>query len=160
MSLTLEELVKMNLKNQKRMASESLKIGKNRVWIDPERGEDVEEAITREEIRKLIHEGAIKAAPKKGVSRGRTRVIRAKRKKGLKKGMGSRKGKKTARMPRKELWKRRIRAIRAYLKDLRDRRIIQRDIYRRLYLLAKGGTFRDIDHVEQYIESNRLKRRR
>jgi large subunit ribosomal protein L19e len=142
------------------MASESLKIGKNRVWIDPERGEDVEEAITREEIRKLIHEGVIKAAPKKGVSRGRTRVIQAKRKKGLKKGMGSRKGKKTARMPRKELWKRRIRAIRAYLKDLRDRRIIQRDIYRRLYLLAKGGTFRDIDHVEQYIESNRLKRRR
>jgi large subunit ribosomal protein L19e len=150
----------MNLKNQKRMAAESLKIGKNRVWIDPERGEDVEEAITRAEIRKLIHEGAIKAAPKKGVSRGRARVIHAKRKKGLKKGMGRRKGKKTARMPRKELWKIRIRAIRAYLKDLRDRRIIQKDIYRRLYLLAKGGTFRSINHVEQYIDSNKLKRRR
>jgi large subunit ribosomal protein L19e len=150
----------MNLKNQKRMASESLKIGKNRVWIDPERGEDVEDAITREEIRKLIHEGVIKAAPKKGVSRGRARVTHAKRKKGLKKGMGSRKGKKTARMPRKELWKNRIRAIRAHLKDLRDRRIIQKNSYRRLYLLAKGGTFRDIDHVDQYVEANRLKRRR
>ncbi len=150
----------MNLKNQRRMASESLKIGKNRVWIDPERGEDVEAAITREEIRKLIREGAIKAAPKKGVSKGRARVIHAKRKKGLKRGMGRRKGKKTARMPRKELWKRRIRAIRAYLKDLRARRIIQKNIYRRLYLLAKGGIFRDVTHVEQYIESNRLKRRR
>ena len=116
----------MNLKNQRRMASESLKIGKNRVWIDPERGEDVEEAITREEIRKLISEGVIKAAPKKGVSRGRARINQMKRKKGLKKGMGRRKGKKTARMPRKELWKIRIRAIRAYLKNLRDRRIIQR----------------------------------
>jgi large subunit ribosomal protein L19e len=142
------------------MASESLKIGKNRVWIDPERVEDVEEAITREEIRKLIHEGAIKATPQKGVSRARARVIHEKRKKGLKKGMGSRKGKKTARMPRKELWKTRIRAIRAHLKDLRDRRIIQKDIYRRLYLLAKGGTFRDVAHVEQYIDSNRLRRRR
>jgi large subunit ribosomal protein L19e len=150
----------MNLKNQRRMASESLKIGKNRVWIDPERGEDVEAAITREEIRKLIHEGVIKAAPKKGVSKGRARIIHAKRKKGLKRGMGHRKGKKTARMPRKELWKRRIRAIRAYLKDLRAQRIIQKNIYRRLYLLAKGGIFRDVAHVEQYIESNRLKRRR
>ena len=150
----------MNLKNQRRMASKSLKIGKNRVWIDPERGEDVEEAITREEIRKLIHEGIIKAAPMKGVSRGRARVIQAKRRKGLKKGEGRRKGKKTARMPRKELWKIRIRAIRSYLKDLRDRRIIQKDIYRRLYLLAKGGTFDDINHVAQYIESHKLKRRR
>ena len=150
----------MNLKNQRRMASESLKIGKNRVWIDPERGDDVEEAITREEIRKLISEGAIKSAPKKGVSRGRARNIHAKRKKGLKKGMGSRKGKKSARMPRKELWKIRIRAIRAYLKNLRDRRIIQRKIYRRLYLLAKGGIFRNVAHVEQYIDSNKLKRRR
>ncbi len=142
------------------MASKALKIGKNRVWIDPEKGEDVEEAITREEIRKLISEGTIKAAPQKGVSRGRARIIHAKRKKGLKKGMGSRKGRKTARMPRKELWKRRIRAIRSYLKDLRDRRVIQRNIYRRLYLLAKGGVFRDVAHVEQYIDSNRLKRRR
>jgi large subunit ribosomal protein L19e len=150
----------MNLKNQRRMASKALKIGKNRVWIDPEKGEDVEEAITREEIRKLISEGTIKAAPQKGVSRGRARIIHAKRKKGLKKGMGSRKGRKTARMPRKELWKRRIRAIRSYLKDLRDRRVIQRNIYRRLYLLAKGGVFRDVAHVEQYIDSNRLKRRR
>ena len=150
----------MNLKSQRRMASKALKIGKNRVWIDPEKGEDVEEAITREEIRKLISEGTIKAAPQKGVSRGRARIIHAKRKKGLKKGMGSRKGRKTARMPRKELWKRRIRAIRSYLKDLRDRRVIQRNIYRRLYLLAKGGVFRDVAHVEQYIDSNRLKRRR
>ena len=142
------------------MASKALKIGKNRVWIDPEKGEDIEEAITREEIRKLISEGTIKAAPQIGVSRGRARIIHAKRKKGLKKGMGSRKGRKTARMPRKELWKRRIRAIRSYLKDLRDRRVIQRNIYRRLYLLAKGGVFRDVAHVEQYIDSNRLKRRR
>ena len=152
--------MKVNLKRQRRMASEVLKIGENRVWIDPERVEDVEEAITRKEIRKLIHEGAIKAAPKKGVSRARARALHAKRKKGQRKGMGSRGGKKTARMPRKEAWQNRIRAIRAHLKDLRDRRIIQKNVYRRLYLLAKGGVFRDINHIEQYIEANRLRRRR
>lgn len=150
----------MNLKSQRRMASEVLKIGKNRVWIDPERVEYVEGAITREEIRKLIRGGAIKPLPKKGVSRGRARSLHAKRKKGQRKGVGSRTGKKTARMPRKKAWQNRIRAIRAHLKVLRDRRIIQKNIYRRLYLLAKGGIFQNINHLEQYIEANSLKRRR
>jgi large subunit ribosomal protein L19e len=150
----------MNLKSQRRMASELSKIGENRVWIDPERVEDVEGAITREEIRKLIHEGAIKAAPERGVSRSRARALHAKRVEGRRRGRGSRGGKKTAVMPRKEAWKNRIRAIRAHLKDLRDHRIIRKDVYRRLYLLAKGGTFQDINHVEQYIEAHRLRRRR
>jgi large subunit ribosomal protein L19e len=142
------------------MASESLKIGKTRVWIDPERVEDVGEAVTREEIRKLIHEGVIKATPKRGISRGRTRTLHMKRKKGRRKGMGSRRGKKTARMSRKEAWKNRIRAIRSYIKGLRDHRVIPKKSYRRLYLLAKGGIFRDVNQVEQYIKTNKLRRRR
>ena len=44
----------MSLKSQRRLAAEILKIGKNRVWIDPERIDEVEVAITREEIRKLV----------------------------------------------------------------------------------------------------------
>jgi large subunit ribosomal protein L19e len=152
--------VKVNLKSQRRIASEVLKVGKNRVWIDSERVEEVEEAITREEIRKLIHEGAIKAIRKKGISRARARTTHAKRMKGLRRGVGRRKGKKTARMPRKKAWQNRIRAIRSRLKYLRDRRIIRKSVYRRLYLLAKGGIFQNIRHVDRYIEDNRLRRRR
>jgi len=44
------------LKSQRRLAAQILKVGQNRVWINPERIDDVEAAITREEIRKLIHE--------------------------------------------------------------------------------------------------------
>lgn len=47
------------------MAAEILKIGSNRVWIDPERMEDIESAITREEIRKFIREKAIRKLPEK-----------------------------------------------------------------------------------------------
>ncbi|RLG90537.1 50S ribosomal protein L19e, partial [Candidatus Bathyarchaeota archaeon] len=82
----------MSLKSQRRLAAEILKIGENRVWIDPERIEDVQMAITREEIKKLIHEGAIKKLKEKGVSRARARVIREKKKKGLRRGPGSRSG--------------------------------------------------------------------
>jgi len=71
-----------DLKSQRRLAAQVLKIGQNRVWIDPERADDVEAAITRDEVRRLIHQGTIKASPEKGISRGRVRIIREKKKKG------------------------------------------------------------------------------
>ena len=43
-----------DLSSQRRLAAQILKIGQNRVWIDPERMDDVEGAITREEVRKLF----------------------------------------------------------------------------------------------------------
>lgn len=150
----------MSLRNQRRLASEVLKVGENRVWIDPERMEDVEGVITREEIHKLVHEGIIKALPERGVSRARAKLLHDKKKRGLKKGVGSRQGKKTARTPEKEAWEKRIRAIREHLKTLKNRRMIQRDIYRKLYLLSKGGVFSDISHVDQYIDAHKLARRR
>ena len=72
-----------DLKSQRRLASQILKIGQNRVWIDPERMDDVEGAITREEIRKLIHEKIIVSLPEKGVSRSRAKTVRAKKRLGF-----------------------------------------------------------------------------
>ena len=91
----------MSLKSQRRLAAKILKVGENRVWINPDRIDDVQAAITREEIKKLIHEGAIKALPKEGVSRARARIIHAKKKKGLRKGPGSRSGASGAIMSKK-----------------------------------------------------------
>lgn len=150
----------MSLKNQRRLAAETLKVGENRVWIDPENAEDVEGVITREEIRKLIHEGVIKARPEKGISRGRARILHDKKKRGLRRGTGSRQGKKTAKIPRKEAWMNRIRVIREYLKVLKERKMIQRNVYRELYLKAKGGEFSDTTDLDQYIEAHKLSRRR
>lgn len=152
--------MRLSLRNQKQLAARVLRVGKSRIRIDPERTEDVEGVITRQDIRKLIHEGAISTAPEKGVSRGRTRAASLKRKSGLRKGPGSRTGKATARTPSKQMWETRIRSIRRHIRHLRDRRIIQRNAYRRLYLLAKGGTFKDRNDIDQYIEGHKLSRRR
>ncbi|PSH00979.1 MAG: 50S ribosomal protein L19e, partial [Nanohaloarchaea archaeon SW_7_46_7] len=43
-----------DLKSQKRMASEVMDVGKDRVWIDPEQMDRVDEAITRQDIRNLV----------------------------------------------------------------------------------------------------------
>ncbi|MFB6213537.1 MAG: 50S ribosomal protein L19e, partial [Candidatus Nanohaloarchaea archaeon] len=109
-----------DLKSQKRMAAEVLDVGKNRVWIDPDETEKVEEAITRQDIRNLVESGTIQKKDEKGNSRGRARENRNQKVKGRRKGHGSRKGKKTARKDSKQEWMEKIRAIRKRLKEMRD----------------------------------------
>ncbi|MCD6529914.1 50S ribosomal protein L19e [Candidatus Bathyarchaeota archaeon] len=150
----------MNLRSQRRLAAEILKVGESRIWIDPERVEDVELAITREEIRKLIHEKAIVAKPKKGISRGRFRILKEKRKKGRRRGYGSRSGPKGARNPRKRAWIQKIRALRRELKILKAKRLISEKTYSRLYDLASSGRFDSIADLKRYIDSENLWRRR
>ena len=82
----------MNLTTQKRLAASILKVGLNRVWIDPERLEEVSMAITREGVKQLINDGAIKAKPQKGISSYRSKKIKEQKAKGKRKGRGSVKG--------------------------------------------------------------------
>jgi len=137
------------LRYQKRLAAKVLKCGENRVWMDPDALEEIAEAITTEDIRRLIREGKITALQKQGVSRARAKVILKQKKKGRRKGQGSRKGKKTARMPRKEQWMIRIRALRKLLRELREEGKITKTEYRKLYMAAKGGQFRSKAHLLQ-----------
>ncbi|MHA1785104.1 MAG: 50S ribosomal protein L19e [Candidatus Helarchaeota archaeon] len=149
----------MKVDVQRSLAARILKVGQNRVWLDPERIEDISIAITRNDIKNLIHEGAIKKRYDRGVSRVRAREIAEKKKRGKRKGEGSRKGKATTYLPRKKAWMLRIRAIRKELKKLRDTKKISVNSYRKLYRYANGGTFRSIAHLQRYIKENKLMRR-
>ena len=142
----------MNLRSQRRLAAQLLKCGEQRVWIDPAHVSEVASAITKDDIRRLIKEGKIAKLPKKGVSTARAKYIKAQKKKGRRKGHGSRKGKSTARMPRKLSWMIRIRALRKLLRKLRDEGKISRKEYRMLYMYAKGGMFRSKAHLLQRIK--------
>jgi len=147
----------MSLVSQKRLAAELLKVGTTRIWVDPDDTDRVASAITREEIRKLIHEGSIAKIPKKGISRGRKRTHRQELLAGRHKGPGRRKG---GIKPGKQMWITRIRSIRRRLRSLRDRRLITTDVYRKLSLMSKGGNFRSAAHLDEYIEAHKLARRR
>jgi large subunit ribosomal protein L19e len=149
----------MNLTNQRRLAASLLEVGVNRVWIDPEKVEDVEGAITRNEIRKLIKEGAIKALPERSTSRGRARVLAQKKRTGRRIGMGTKKGRFFAEVPEKTRWMHRIRALRRKLTELRDQRVITVSTYRSLYMKAKGGEFRSLAELERHINEQKLRRR-
>ena len=147
----------MSCVSQKRLAAGLLKVGNTRVWVDPEDTDRVSSAITREEIRKLIHEGSIVKLPKDGISRGRKRRYRQELHAGRHKGEGSKKG---MIRPGKAAWVVRIRSIRNRLRTLRDKRLITTEVYRTISLMAKGGSFRSAAHLNEYIETHKLARRR
>lgn len=149
----------MSLKSQRRLAAQLLKVGTHRVWIDPNRIEDVEVAITRSEIRRLIHEGAIKQAPAKGVSRARAKVLHEKRKR-MRRGPGSRKGSSRAKVTKKDIWMLKIRALRRKLREWKANRSVAEDGYRQLYGVAGSGAFGSISDMERYAKTHGMWRKR
>jgi large subunit ribosomal protein L19e len=141
-----------DLSTQKRIAAAVLKCGLNRVWFDPARLSDIEGAISREEMRKLVEEGVVKAATVKGNSRGRARARAENRSYGHQKGYGNRKGRAGARTPSKRQWILRIRAIRSSLREMREDGTVDRRTYRKLYRRAAGGQFRSRAHLKTHVE--------
>jgi len=142
----------MRLKSQRRLAAQLLKVGENRVWFDKDRLEEVKEAITKIDIKKLIKDLAIQAKPKKSISGFRRRKKYLQKRKGRQQGKGSRKGTLNARQPAKRVWMTKVRLQRSLLKKLRDKKIIDPKNYRNLYRKSKGGFFRSRRHVLLYLE--------
>ncbi len=143
-----------DLRNQRRMAADILKCGKNRVWMDEDRLDEIAKAVTKEDVRVLIKGGAVKAKQKKGISSGRKKYVASQKTKGRRKGHGSRKGAKYARLPRKRRWIKTIRPLREYLKELRDTEQIDRSTYRLYYRKSKGGEFRNRHHLKTHLVSD------
>jgi large subunit ribosomal protein L19e len=151
------------MKLQKRLAGSVEGVGKRRVRIHLDKLEEIggsvddfRQSITKNDIRGYIHSGVIVIRQKRGSSRGRARKLHRQKVKGRRRGMGSRKGRATARLPSKLHWIRRIRLQRRYLFELRRDRKISAETFRQLYLLAKGGFFRSKRHIHLYLEERGL----
>jgi large subunit ribosomal protein L19e len=122
--------------------------------------DDVDGAITREEVRKLIHEKVIVSLPQKGVSRSRAKVIRAKKLKGRRSGPGSITGAARAKVTKKEAWMIKIRSLRRKLRELKARKVIAEKTYTQYYRMAGSGRFNSIAELERNLKANELWRKR
>jgi large subunit ribosomal protein L19e len=145
-----------DLRNQRRMAASMMKCGGTKVWMDPDRLEEIAKAVTRNDVLILINGGAIKSEQKQGNSRGRHKYVLNQRRKGRRTGQGSRKGPKHARLPKKEQWIRTIRPIRTYLRELRENEKIDAHTYRVYYKKAKGGVFRSKQHLRSHLLTDNI----
>jgi len=139
---------------QRRIAAQIMKVGLERVWFDEAELGEIAEAMTREDIRRLIHRGVIQKKQKKGVSRSRAKAVRAQKRKGRRRGHGSRKGRKFARLGSKRRWMSTIRPLRRTLRELRDKGMIDKAVYRKTYLRAKGGMFKSKSYLESYLKEH------
>ena len=144
------------LKVQRRLAGQILKCGVNRVRFDPASLGDIKEAITKNDVRVLINQGVISKKRVLNTSGFWTKKRKRQKIKSKQKGVGSRKGKKTARLIPKRVWINKIRLQRDFIRSLRDKKTIETADYHELYMKSKGGFFRSLRHLKLYTSEKGL----
>ncbi|KHN69443.1 ribosomal protein L19 [Ordospora colligata] len=140
-----------NEQRVKRLASDILNCGKSKIWLDINEVERLNQVSTRDQVRQLIKDNVIIMKLDKHNSRGRFRIRMAAKKKGRHMGIGKRVGTANARMPKKDLWMKKIRAMRAMLKEMRAEGTISKEEFRVFYMQAKGNLFKHRFYMRDYI---------
>ncbi len=130
----------MNLKTQRRIAAKVLNVGENRIVFDKLRLEEIKQAITRQDIKDLIKDRAIKikAGKKKRKKKKRKNRKRGSIKKRVKK--------------RKEKYVAKIRKIRKFADDQMKIGKIAKELRNKIRIYAKAGQFKSLKAVKEYIK--------
>ena len=148
----------VNLRTKKRLVSRVTGVGLSRIKFDSESTDDIADAITRANIRSLISSGAITIKSAKGTSRGRAKYKKIQKgKRGT--TTGSKKGRKGARVGKKEVYVKKVRALRHRLKVAKDIKEITNPEFWNLYRKVSGNTIRNIAHLRSLIDEIKAHRK-
>lgn len=148
----------MNVRSQKKLAAKIMKVGLSRTKVSSEK--ELEEAITRNDIKRLIVKGVVRKIEKKGPCKKESKSRRKQKRKGRRAKEGSRKGKAYSKKSSKTHWVEKVRPLRKLLRELRDSGKIKRNDYRKLYSMVKGGAFRSKKHLLYHLKEKELIKRK
>ena len=130
----------------KKLIARVLGVGKGRIILDEGRKEEINEAITRQDIREMLKEGIVRIREVKG------RKVKKKMKR-----------KRTAGKIRISVKKRKqgyiimVRKLRDYLKNLRKLGKIDKENYQELRKKIKSRMFSDLRHLTETIKMREKK---
>ncbi len=130
----------MKLENKKELASRTLKVGKERIAFVSSRNKEIKEAITKQDIRDLVIDGAIVVKEVKG----RKKVV------GRKNTRRAGKIKKTVNK-RKELYMILTRKLRQYIKNMKAQGKLTREEVIEIRKRIRNKLFKSLAHLKEYI---------
>ena len=147
----------VNLRAKKRLASRVMGVGIHRIRFDSDHLDDIADAITRENIRSLITANTIRKKSFTGTSRGRAHTKKSQRnKRGT--TQGSKRGRKGARVGKKEAYVAKVRSLRRLLRIAKDRKDLTNPEFWALYKKVGGNTVRNKAHLRTLMDEIRTKR--
>jgi large subunit ribosomal protein L19e len=130
----------MNLSKKKMLAVKTLEVGKERIVFVESRLDEIKEAITKQDIRDLLTNGAIRIKPKSG----RKKVI----KKNKKKSPGKRKKNVNK---RKQEYVKLTRKLRKYLASLKEKGKISKEDLKDARKKIRNRNFKSKANLKEYI---------
>lgn len=134
-----------NLANKKALAARTLNVGKNRIYLNMNNFAEIKEAITKQDIRDLYSQGAIKIKPIKGRKKIKKRKTR--------RGPGKIK---ITINKRKQIYVKITRKLRRYLKELKRIGAIDNELYFELRKKIKMRDFKSKAHLKEYLKEYKI----
>lgn len=132
----------MNLSNKKILAAKALGVGKKRIQFNIEGLSEIKEAITKEDIKTLKQEGIITIKPVKG----RRKIKKRKTRRGpgkIKKKVNN----------RKQVYVKITRKLRNYLKELKEKGALDKELYWKLRKRIRMRDFKSKANLKDYLKS-------
>ena len=136
----------MKLERKKSLVSRTLGLGKSRIMFNNARLSEVKEAITKQDVRDLVKDGAILIRP----VLGRRKIVRRKYRRTA--------GKVRMRViDKKARYIRITRKLRNYLFQLRFNEKISKENYLKLRREIRASNFKDLSHFKERISQLKWK---